>query len=245
VREPDLDGRIAYIRQQEAAYHEACYSKHALFEPGSWLHKPVKTVLEGLELLHDREGLRVLDLGSGVGRNAIPIARTISARGGVVVCVDLLQSALEHLVRYSEEHGVKHCIESRLADIDRFEIGESEYDYSIAVSTLEHVGSEERFKRKLGELARGTRPGGAVCLIIGSNHREVETESGRDLDPLFEVLLPTERLQALISHTYRGWIVKRFHVSPQAFDIERDGKAVKLYSDVVTFLAQKESVANG
>ncbi len=237
MRESESNGRIAYIRQQEAAYHEACYSKHALFAPGSWLHKPVKTVLEGLEYLQDREALRVLDLGSGVGRNAIPIAQTIAARGGTVVCVDLLQSALDQLMRYSAEHGVMHGIETRLADIDHFEIGESDYDYSIAVSTLEHVSSEAIFERKLGELARGTRTGGAVCLIIGSNQREVDAESGSDLDPLFEVLLSTERLQATINDTFRGWNVKRFHVRQLAFDIERNGRAVKLYSDVVTFLA--------
>jgi tellurite methyltransferase len=238
-----MDDRIAHIRQQEAAYHEECYRKHALFAPGSWLHKPVKTVLEGLALLNGREELRVLDLGSGVGRNAIPIAQSLTARNGVVVCVDLLQSALDHLVRYSEAYGVREYIETRLADIDRFDIGEAEYDYSIAVSTLEHVGSVQRFEQKLDELARGTGPGGVICLIIGTNHREVEVESGRELDPLFEVLMPTEQLQALLERTYHGWNVKRFHVKPLAFDIERSGTAVKLTSEVVTFLAQKVTAA--
>ncbi len=234
-----MDERIAHIREQEAAYHEACYSKHALFAPGSWLHKPVKTVLDGLEYLQEREALRVLDLGSGVGRNAIPIARAIAPRGGTVVCVDLLQSALDQLARYSEQHGVREGIETRLSDIDHFEIGEAVYDYIVAVSTLEHVSSEEIFMRKLGELARGTTTGGAVCLIIGCNHREVVTDTGRELDPMFEVLLSTEQLLAAIGDAYRGWNVKRFHIKPLAFDIERDGRAVKLYSDVVTFLACK------
>ncbi|QYR21304.1 methyltransferase [Paenibacillus sp. sptzw28] len=68
-----MDNRIEKIRTEERNYHEACYENYKLFEAGSWLHKPVKTVMEYLAAFDDREYLSVLDLGSGVGRNSIPI----------------------------------------------------------------------------------------------------------------------------------------------------------------------------
>ena len=38
--------RLSQIRQAEAASHRDAYASHELFAPGSWLAKPVKTVLE-------------------------------------------------------------------------------------------------------------------------------------------------------------------------------------------------------
>jgi len=233
--------RIAYIRGQEAVYHEACYRQHTLFAPGSWLHKPVRTVLDGLELLRDRQELRMLDLGCGIGRNAIPLAESLIGRQGVVVCVDLLELALEQLVEYSKAYGVERYVKPCLCDIDNFEIEESRYDYSVAVSALEHVESVDIFEQKLDELARGTRPGGVVCLVVGSNIREFESESGRELDPLFEVKLATDQLLRLLDQAYDGWDVKRREVIPQTFNIERAGRAVTLHTDTVRFLAQKGS----
>lgn len=102
--------RLEQIRRSEKEYHERCYERNGLFEPGSWLHKPVKTVTEGLQALYAKDEskkIRVLDLGCGVGRNAMPIAEALHARGGgTVVCVDLLESALDKLRGYAAERSV-------------------------------------------------------------------------------------------------------------------------------------------
>lgn len=63
--------RIDYIRQEEKNYHE----QYKLFEAGSWLFKPVKTVMDLMNHFDGQNNLQVLDLGSGVGRNSIPIAK--------------------------------------------------------------------------------------------------------------------------------------------------------------------------
>lgn len=66
--------RIDYIRQEEKKYHDLCYEQYKLFEAGSWLYKPVKTVMDMLNYLEEQKDLQILDLGSGVGRNSTPIA---------------------------------------------------------------------------------------------------------------------------------------------------------------------------
>ena len=92
--------RLEAIRRAEAESHTAAYETLQLYAPGSWLSKPVKALEALLPLYADRKGLRVLDLGSGVGRNAIACARTL--KGAQVTCVDILPMAIEKLMENAE-----------------------------------------------------------------------------------------------------------------------------------------------
>lgn len=65
--------RLEKIRAAEKESHVSAYTQTELYTPGSWLQKPIKTVLDILPLFRDYKELRVLDLGGGVGRNCIPI----------------------------------------------------------------------------------------------------------------------------------------------------------------------------
>jgi 2-polyprenyl-3-methyl-5-hydroxy-6-metoxy-1,4-benzoquinol methylase len=65
-----LMNKIDYIREEEKKYHEHCYDNYKLFEEGSWLHKPVKTVMDLFTYFDGKPELRVLDLGCGIGRNS-------------------------------------------------------------------------------------------------------------------------------------------------------------------------------
>ncbi len=113
--------RLQTIRHEEKKYHDSCYDNYKLFEPGTWLHRPVRTVLDLLSQFEDYERLDVLDLGSGIGRNSIPIAEFMKdGRGGQVVCVDFLESALGKLSEYAEQYEVSAFIEPVLSDIDHY-----------------------------------------------------------------------------------------------------------------------------
>lgn len=104
--------RIDYIRQEEKKYHDLCYEQYKLFEAGSWLFKPVKTVMDLMNHFDGQNNLQVLDLGSGVGRNSIPIAKNKNT-SGTVTCIDLLNSALTKLQIYSKEHDVFEAIKQK------------------------------------------------------------------------------------------------------------------------------------
>ncbi|MGF7050751.1 2-polyprenyl-3-methyl-5-hydroxy-6-metoxy-1,4-benzoquinol methylase [Paenibacillus sp. DS2015] len=231
--------RVANIRTEEKKYHDFCYDNYSLFEPGSWLHKPVKTVIDLLEEYKDKEYLSVLDLGSGVGRNSIPIAQSMKNRNGKVVCVDLLESAIDKLHDNSQKSGVEQFIVTRLSDIEQFTIEQEEYDIIIAVSALEHVSSERTLANKLNEMTFGTRKSGANCIIIGSNIQEVNLENGQDLDPMFEVNITTERMLELLDHQYATWEIQKRFVKKLEYDINRNGQSVKLITDCITFVAKK------
>ncbi len=199
--------RLDLIRKEEKKYHDFCYENYKLFEEGSWLYKPVKTVMDLLPLFNNHEDIRVLDLGSGVGRNSIPIAQEIKNKNGKVVCLDLLDSALDKLKRYSAEYEVEEIIETRKADIGHYEITKNEYDLIVAVSTLEHVESEDIFDNVIKQMALGTKNNGINCMIINSEVEEIEIESNKKLDAMMEVNLKTVNMINKLNSIYEGWKV--------------------------------------
>ncbi|MEK5032285.1 class I SAM-dependent methyltransferase [Paenibacillus sp. FSL R7-0302] len=231
--------RLTRIRSEEKIYHDQCYDSSKLFEPGSWLHRPVTTVINLINQYKDQEYINVLDLGAGVGRNSIPIAESIKHRNGTVVCVDLLESAIAKLKSYSQQFGVEPYIVPILSDIEHFSIEPNDYDVIIAVSSLEHLSSAQVLEQKLSEMNAGTRAGGANCIIIASNIREVVLENEHELDPMFELNLSTESMTELLNRQFGGWETEQLTVKSLAFEINRNGQPVKLTSDCITFVARK------
>ncbi|MHA6484140.1 class I SAM-dependent methyltransferase [Paenibacillus sp. strain BS8-2] len=205
--EGDHLNRLNRIRSEEKKYHDYCYDNYNLFESGSWLHKPVQTVLDILRQFDDYDTLTVLDLGSGIGRNSIPIAETIKNRHGKVVCVDLLESAILKLIDNSKRYDVQSIIDARLSDIENFKIKQNEYDMIIAVSALEHVSNEETLAQKLTEMKMGTTDHGVNCIIIGSNINEINLLTNEKCDPQFEINLTTVNMLNLLDTQYEGCMV--------------------------------------
>ncbi|MCM3443816.1 class I SAM-dependent methyltransferase [Metabacillus halosaccharovorans] len=232
--------RLDLIRKEEKKYHDFCYENYKLFEEGSWLYKPVKTVMDLLPLFNNHEDIRVLDLGSGVGRNSIPIAQEIKNKNGKVVCIDLLDSALDKLKRYSAEYEVEEIIETRKADIGHYEITKNEYDLIVAVSTLEHVESEDIFDNVIKQMALGTKNNGINCMIINSEVEEIEIESNKKLDAMMEVNLKTVNMINKLNSIYEGWEVLSQLVKPLEYQIVRNEREVLLKTNAITYVARKK-----
>lgn len=234
-----MENRIEKIRAEERKYHEACYDNYKLFESGSWLHKPVKTVMDNLSLMEDREYLSVLDLGCGVGRNSIPVAETLLNRNGKVVCVDLIESALSKLMSYSRQHSVDRYLEPVLSDIGDYNIPIHEFDFIVAVSALEHVKSVEVLVDTLGKITLGTKSDGINCIIMSTNIKEIDGLTGESLEPYMEINLNTDKAVQLLNDAYKGWEVLNNNVKPLEFLIERNGREIMLRCDCLTYVAKK------
>ncbi|MBJ8084052.1 class I SAM-dependent methyltransferase [Bacillus cereus group sp. N14] len=231
--------RINYIRQEEKKYHDLCYEQYKLFETGSWLYKPVKTVMDLMEYFEGQNNLQVLDLGSGVGRNSIPIAQIIKNNNGTVTCVDLLDSALTKLQIYSKEHDVFEVIKTEQAAIENYYIVPNTYDYIVAVSSLEHVKSEEDLKNVLHSMKKGTKTGGINCFIINSNIQEIDLHTKEELDALIEINLPTEHMIYLLKSIYKEWQEIKVEIKEIAYNIVRNERHIQLKTNAITFVVQK------
>jgi len=230
---------IDSIRKSERKSHEELYSNKELYKEGSWLNKPIKTVLDILPLFEGYEELRVLDVGSGVGRNSIAIAKAYKNISCRVDCVDILELAIEKLKFNAEYYDVAHCIHGIVSAIEDYEIAEGTYDLVLAVSALEHIDSKESFLKKLMEIGTGIREKGVVCLVINSEVKEADKITGEPLQPQFEVNLLTEELQESLQETFAGWEIIKTTVREQKYDIPRENVTSELKTKVVTFVARK------
>jgi len=240
VKEEDsAKKRLEKIRAAEKESHVSAYTQTELYTPGSWLQKPIKTVLDILPLFRNYKELRVLDLGGGVGRNCIPIAQMYRDIQCEIDCVDILDVAIEKLNENVRKYDIEERVHGIVCPIEQFEIPEEYYDFTMAVSALEHIDSEASFVKKLQEIHKGLRVGGVVCLVMNSEVMEKDKETGEELPAQFEVNLRTEDLQKLLAERFKGWQILKQTVSKQRYDIPRKGCMVDLSTDVVTFVARK------
>ena len=234
-----MNDKLDEIRKAEAESHTEAYTNHMLFSTGSWLAKPVKTVLDLLPLFEGYTEFRGLDLGSGVGRNSIPVAQHFKAIPCSVECVDILKLAIEKLNENAEQYGVAGSIRGILSSIDDYKIGVDCYDLIMVISALEHIASQSAFAKKLCEIRDGLRHGGIACLIVNSGVMEHDKTTGQELLPQFEVNLQTAEMRKLLENTFAGWQVIKYTVVHQKYDIPRTNGLAELETDVVTYVVKK------
>ena len=239
-----MDNRLKAIRQAESESHTEAYTHNTLFTPGSWLAKPVKTVLDILPLFEGYNEFRVLDLGSGVGRNCIPVAQHFMNIPCRVDCVDILELAIEKLNENAQQYGVAGNIQGMVSSIDDYEINADSYDLIMAVSALEHIASRPAFEKKLVEIRNGLRIGGVACLIVNSGVIEHDKATGQEMPAQFEVNLPTCEMQHLLEQTFTGWQIIKHTVVHQKYDIPRENGIAELETDVVTCVVRRRYESN-
>ncbi|MFF7177565.1 methyltransferase domain-containing protein [Streptomyces sp. NPDC008121] len=157
----------------------------------------------GIEALGDVNGLRVLDLGSGLGRHAAYLA----ARGADVTAVDA--SPTQHrraLARYPDTPGL-HLV---CADAVAFLRDADPYDLVYSVGSMPYLNPD----RLLPVLANGMRPGGR--LLFSALHTNSDgIGPSTELMPRPEILrLPgtTEdhpvNMWVLTPHLWEGLLVQ-------------------------------------
>lgn len=237
-----MEMTLQKIREKERDSHIEMYTANGLYQDGSWLKKPVKTVLDLFPHFSGYEKLKVLDLGCGVGRNSIAIAQNFRSIPCEIDCVDILDLAIKKLAQYAETYGVASSIHGIALPIEDFPIPSDTYDLILAISALEHIDSEASFISKLKEIRDGIQNNGIVCLVINSDVREYEKATGTAVQAQFEVNFPSEDLLHLLENAFSGWEVLKSSVSAQQYDIPREWGICQLNANVVTFVAKNSGV---
>ena len=230
--------RLWMIRDSEKRSHEEVYRKETLYQGNSWLKKPVQTVMDLVPFFREHSDFRGLDLGCGVGRNAIAIAQAVP---GKIDCVDLLETAIEGLLQNGRTYGVEDRLRGIVSAIEDFPIQKNTYNLVIAVSALEHIANEKAFESKLKEIAAGLKAGGIFCLIANTQVTEQDVQTGESLVPQFEVNLATEELCEMMERIFDTFAVQKHTVNHQEYEIPRDTGISRLQTNVVTYVIRKES----
>lgn len=231
--------RLDKIRLAEKESHIETYTTNELFQQGTWLQKPIKTITDLLPLFDEYSSINILDIGSGVGRNSIPLAQHFSNIQCSIDCVDILELAIDKLKMNSVQYGVEKNIKGYVSPIEDFEIQSGEYDMIIAVSALEHIESEAAFALKLKDIQNGLKKDGVFCLVTNSEVTENDKETREPLEPQFEVNMPAVKMQELLQESFRDWDVLKSTVVPQTYIIKRENVKVSLATKVITFVVRK------
>ncbi|HVU89576.1 MAG TPA: class I SAM-dependent methyltransferase [Pirellulales bacterium] len=128
----------------------------------------------------------VVDLGSGAGRLAVPLAR----RGLRVVAVDLSRPALKALRARSDLDGLSiECLVANLVELDALRDGTADYCISM-FSTLGMIRGHENRRQFLRHVRRILRPGGRFVLHVHNRwyHLWQQQSRGWFLRNLFQSL---------------------------------------------------------
>ncbi len=235
-----MSNSVAEIRKNERKSHTEMYNRNNLYTAGSWLHKPVKAVCDILPFFEGYRELRVLDLGCGVGRNSICVARKFCDLSTTIECVDLLKIAIDKLRHNAKKYGVSKNIVGIVKSIEDYNILSNAYDLIISVSAIEHVRSMDVFLKKLLEIKNGIKKGGFVCLLINSSITETNLANGDLLSPQFEINLPSKELFTILNQTFTNWDIIESSTKAQEYNIPREMITTRLHANVVTFVARNK-----
>ncbi|OGA95812.1 MAG: hypothetical protein A3G27_08655 [Betaproteobacteria bacterium RIFCSPLOWO2_12_FULL_66_14] len=111
-------------------------------------------------------GPRVLDLGCGAGRNAVPLARL----GWHVVGVDLSWPMLCAAAERVRAESLGDRLRLVLAPMGRIPAPDDSFDFVIAHGIWNLARSSAEFRGALREMARVARPGAALFVFTFSRH---------------------------------------------------------------------------
>jgi 2-polyprenyl-3-methyl-5-hydroxy-6-metoxy-1,4-benzoquinol methylase len=107
-----------------------------------------------------RAGMRVLDVGCGVGR----WGRTLAARGAHVTGVDLSATMIAEARRRAHRSGLSQHCRFLVQDLAELDTGET-YELIVGVTVLQHVLEPRRLRAALERMAAHLAPGGRMVLL--------------------------------------------------------------------------------
>ena len=164
----------------------------------------IDTTLRALPAL---EGLRVLDLGCGIGRLTVPLARE-KAR---VTSFDNSAAMLATCQRHVEEAGLAEFVEYHKGSAASLPFAEASFDVVACVGVLEHLPPDIR-KSAVAEMIRVLKNTGSLVLVVNNsksrflNREERYRMQGQQENGYFVGLIERDAIETQICEA--GFIVR-------------------------------------
>ena len=107
-----------------------------------------------------KPGMRVLDVGCGVGRWSSMLAQ----RGAEVTGMDLSPTMIQEAQRRAVAHGVSERCRFLVQDLAQLEAGE-QFDLVIGVTVLQHILDAAALREAVRRMRAHLKPGGRMVLL--------------------------------------------------------------------------------
>ena len=234
-----MNSNLEEARRETNEYHEQYYSDHKLFENGSWLSEPDYELNTVVNELKNRKEPSILDIGAGVGRNAIALALALKENKPMITCVDSLPKATEKLIEYATKYRVASGIIALTEDMDSMEIKKQSFDCILSISVLEHSASYDIMINTINKIIDGTKSGGINRLTFSTDRSVKSLETGKIIESPVETVLNREELLKDLKKLYSGWEIVLLDSIDYDENLDRNGEQVNWKSSDLSFLARK------
>ena len=177
----------------------------------------VESFLEG------RTGRLGLDLGTGNGRHAGPLAERVDLVVGVDASRELLGIARDR----ATEEGYADDLDPVVGDAARLPIQSSTVDLALYVATLHHLPSRSLRRESLSELGRVLAPGGAGLVTAWSTAHDrfdADPEDPEGFDTTVDWTLPGGETVPRYYHIY----------APAEFEADLDASGLSVERSFVS-----------
>ena len=246
------DDQISRARNETLNYHRKYYSNHDLFDQDSWLAKPDPTLMELSEKLINEyaqnpttKPLQIIDLGTGVGRNCVPLAQKLKEKNvpAQIECLDILPESIQLLQKYAGQYGVEEYIQARVEDNDNLALKPGSYNLVIAISTLEHCRGKEKVREVLQKLARAVTEGGYCQIEMTTDRNVKDLSSGAPVPTFVETPLTKEEVSELLQEAFDASFERiKEVVFPYKEELEMDGRKVLWQSCQTSFVVRRRHI---
>jgi len=147
---------------------------------GWLLASPIRKLLQNPEEIlapHVTPGMRVLEVGPGMGFFTLPLARLVGPTGRVI-CVDIQEKMLRALKRRAQRAGLADRVEARICDEKSLRVNDLalSIDLVLAFAVVHEIGDADRFFREARSVLK---PHGRILFAEPKDHvsEEVFQES--------------------------------------------------------------------
>lgn len=112
------------------------------------------------------EPLRILDIGAGAGRNAVPLAQA----GFIVTCVDLSVPMIRAAQTKRQQEAPPNSVQLAISPMAPLPFRDQQFDLIIAHGIWNLATSDAEFRSGVAEAARVAKPGAGLFLFTFSRH---------------------------------------------------------------------------
>jgi 2-polyprenyl-3-methyl-5-hydroxy-6-metoxy-1,4-benzoquinol methylase len=141
------------------------------FWVGYLLISPLRTLMQNPKKILIRyitSGMKVLDIGCGMGFFSLPIARMICSNGKVI-CIDVQEKMIKSLKKRADKAGLTDRIETRICHKNSLNLDDlnEEIDFALAFAVVHEVSNVAQF---FSEIYKTLKPTGMLLVAEPKGH---------------------------------------------------------------------------